>query len=595
MTTVQNEESQKVTAAPSESDPQPGDGAVDSEDEQDAWRRPFRLLLSGSVLSQLGTLGAAAANPLLALALTGSPIVAGWVAAASTLPGLFLHLPAGLLVDRSDRWLIMLVSQVIRVVNSIALVVCLCVVAAPWPILVVAAVIDGSCAVFFRIAELATVRFVVPDGKAENAMGKSEARHHVALVLGRPVGGALFALGRTFPYILDALTSLISAVSLLFLRNRLRLLESQRKKSLEMSEVGESGSLAEGFKWIFRDRFLSSSLSVCAIANIGFQIIILLLVVEAERKGLSGSVIGMMLATSGVSGFLGAITAPAMVRFLAPAATVKYCVALWVPLLLIVAIYSDPLVGMCAWGACSFMGAYINVALAVHQGRVIPRRVLGRVEGVSQFMTTGAVTIGAFAGGYVIATLGTRVTAALVAAAFAAIGIAVLVLVRNPGRDRGRSHVTAVCAATGFAVVVLFRDPVRHRGWSPVAEGVRVMGERVPGMVHGDVLYGSAQRSALRLPYSSGAVHTVSGDAMRRPILVASDLTGGHLLGTYCGGSLSASNMTGILFGHPSVGGGTFDHVVECRRSASARRGDTAHRRDERPAGACRPPVGAGA
>ncbi|TDC80214.1 MFS transporter [Actinomadura sp. 7K507] len=429
-----------MTAAPSESSHRDGGGAAESNGETDGrWRRDFRLLLGGSLLSQLGTLSAAAANPLLALALTGSPIVAGWVAAASTLPGLLLHLPVGLIVDRFNRWRIMLVSQLIRVLNSIVLIVGLCIAAEPWPLLILAAVIDGSCAVFFRIAELATVRFVVPDGEAENAMGKSEARHHLALVLGRPVGGALFALGRFCPYVLDAFTSLISVFSLLFLNKDLRSLGSRRQKRLNISKRKMFNAFKEGFRWICRDRFLSVSLGACAIANTGFQIIILLLVVEAQRQQFSGSVIGTMLATSGVAGFLGAITAPGVVRRFTPEVTVRCCVVSWIPCLAIVALVGNPLIGMCAWGVCSLFGAYINVALAMYQGRVIPRGVLGRVEGVSQFLTTGAVTLGAFAGGYVIAILGTRPTAVLVTVAFVALGTAVLALVRNPKRPPGQN------------------------------------------------------------------------------------------------------------------------------------------------------------
>lgn len=427
-----------MAAAAPGSDPLPGGEAEPNGETDDYWRRDFHLLLSGSVLSQLGTLGAAAANPLLALALTGSPIVAGWVAAASTLPGLFLHLPVGLLVDRFDRWLIMLISQLLRVVNSIVLVVALCTADEPWAFLVAAAVIDGSCAVFFRIAELAAVRYVAPDAEAaETVLGKSEARHHLAIVFGRPVGGALFAVSRAYPYILDAATSLVSVISLLFLKVRLqKSLKESPGKPIKISGRKVFNSFKEGFRWIFRDRFLSVSLGACAVANIGFQVVILLLIVEAERWQLSGSIIGTMLAASGVSGFFGAMTARSMVKRFTPVVTVKYCIALWIPFLVVVAIAENPLIGMCAWGACSFMGAYINVALAMYEGRVIPPRVLGRVEGVHRFMTTGAVTLGAFAGGYVIAALGTRLTAVLVTFAFVAIGIAVPVLVRTPGARR---------------------------------------------------------------------------------------------------------------------------------------------------------------
>src|SRR5690606_30454333 len=58
-----------------------------------------------------------------------------------------------------------------------------------------------------------------------------------------------------------------------------------------------------------------------------------------------------------------------------------------------------------------------------------------------------------------------------------------------------------------------------------------------------------------------------------------------HLSCVHCGGRLSASSLAGIRSGGPSGGGGTLEHVAECRGSASARRGDPAHRRDERPTG----------
>ncbi|MEO3822247.1 MFS transporter [Actinomadura sp. B10D3] len=414
------------------------------------WLRNYRLLLSGSVLSQLGTLGAAAANPLLALALTGSPIVAGWVAAANTLPGLVLHLPAGLLADRYDRRWIMAISQGVRLINSAILICCLIFLPAPWAIFVVAAVIDGSCAVFFRIAELAAVRHVVPDGEAENRMGKSEARHHLALVLGRPVGGLLFACGRQLPYLLDALTTCISLISIAFLKGDLKS-DPTLGDASRTSKGKALSSLREGLNHIFRDRLLFVSFGACAVANAGFQIVILLLVVEAERQDFTGTIIGAMLATSGLSGFLGAISAPMVVRRFRPVVTIKCCVLLWFPFILVVAIADDPRVGLGAWGACSFMGAYINVALAMHQSKVIPKGVLGRVEGITQFLTTGAVALGASVGGYVISCFGSRTTAVLVAGAFLAITVVVFLLAHPPAHAR----VAAVGVLDGAAVGAL--------------------------------------------------------------------------------------------------------------------------------------------
>jgi predicted MFS family arabinose efflux permease len=174
----------------------------------------------------------------------------------------------------------------------------------------------------------------------------------------------------------------------------------------------------KGFRWIAGDGFLALSLIACSIANMGFQVVILLLVVEAERQNINGSFIGGLLAISGLAGFAGAVTAPRVVRRWHPRRTIKWCVVSWFPFLVVVAASGNPFIGLPAWGLCSFAGAYINVALAVYQSKNVPEDMLGRVEGVVQFLTTGAVALGASAGGYLIDTFGTRSTARLVVALF---------------------------------------------------------------------------------------------------------------------------------------------------------------------------------
>lgn len=68
------------------------------------WKnRDYLLLWSGQTVSIIGTQVFSIAFPLLVLARTNSPIQAGLVAAAQTLPYLLFSLPAGALVDRWDR------------------------------------------------------------------------------------------------------------------------------------------------------------------------------------------------------------------------------------------------------------------------------------------------------------------------------------------------------------------------------------------------------------------------------------------------------------------------------------------------------------
>jgi MFS family permease len=61
------------------------------------------VLWTSQVVSTVGTRITSVAYPLLVLAITDSPVQAGIVAFAQTLPFVLLQLPAGALVDRWDR------------------------------------------------------------------------------------------------------------------------------------------------------------------------------------------------------------------------------------------------------------------------------------------------------------------------------------------------------------------------------------------------------------------------------------------------------------------------------------------------------------
>src|SRR5258707_4539251 len=79
------------------------------------WRnRDYLLLWSGQALSDIGGAVSELAYPLLVLAVTHSPAQAGLVAALPALPSTLFSLFAGVLVDRWDRRLVMLVCYAWR-------------------------------------------------------------------------------------------------------------------------------------------------------------------------------------------------------------------------------------------------------------------------------------------------------------------------------------------------------------------------------------------------------------------------------------------------------------------------------------------------
>src|SRR5260370_5180043 len=80
-----------------------------------------RVLLGGQAVAMLGDGLAILAVPLLVLQLTGSPVAAVLASLPGSVGYLAAGLPAGVLVDRLDPWLVLISGDVIRALIFFAL------------------------------------------------------------------------------------------------------------------------------------------------------------------------------------------------------------------------------------------------------------------------------------------------------------------------------------------------------------------------------------------------------------------------------------------------------------------------------------------
>ncbi|MFC5835813.1 MFS transporter [Nonomuraea insulae] len=391
------------------------------DDRYAGWRRDFSLLWGGAALSQLGTVCTRLAIPLLALALTKSPVFAGWVAAAGALPSVLLHLPIGVLVDRFDRYRVMVISQVVQGLVGLLLVVMLY-VGGPPIMLPIAAAVQGVCLSFYNTAELTAVQRIVPVEHLSGAMAKNEARRNVAMILGRPLGGFLFGIHRLIPFLLDVVFAIMAIGAMRGMRNKQFQPERARGTARQGSLWGE---FRDGISYLRGEPFLFLVLWICTITNFLFQAIGLVFMVSAERQGLSSFEIGILLAAGGVGGLLGASIASWVLRRLGATLMVVICVWTWLLVMVPVIFFDDVVMLMLVWAVIGFMGANMNVALTVHQAQVVPKELLGRVVSVNRFFTGGAVPLGALASGYLMTLLDTQGTAAVTVVVIAFLALAI--------------------------------------------------------------------------------------------------------------------------------------------------------------------------
>jgi MFS family permease len=364
------------------------------------WRQAFTFLWLGSAASQLGSMTAAVAGPLLALALTKSAVFAGWVAAASTLPGVLLQIPAGFVIDRTrDKRRLMTVSQVIRLCSALTFLLGLLFSGKPHIFLILAVVVDNVCTTFYSLAEIIVIRDLVPEEERNSATSKDEVRGHISQVIGRSIGGFFFGLHKTLPYFFDAF---MSVLTIFFLRSLGRGSDPGRTKNTACGESdGPDRELPSGWRIVWRDLQLRRIIFVCAVANFLLQVTILLLLVWAKEQHYSSSQIGILLASSGLFGVIGSIVTQKWFTPKSEQVTRQTLLAFWAWVFLMMCVWQSrtPAAGLLFWGMFSAVGAYINIILRCHQTTRVPQELLGRATSICKFVTTGATPLGALVAG----------------------------------------------------------------------------------------------------------------------------------------------------------------------------------------------------
>lgn len=352
--------------------------------------RDFLLLWSGSAVSMLGSTASTVAYPLLVLALTGSAADAGLAGFFALLPMLVLQLPAGAVVDRWDRRRVMIWCDAVRATGAAVVVVAVLTDnLLLWHIFVIG-FIEGTMSVCHGLASDAAVPNVVHPSQLSTALSRNEARERGATMLGTPVGGILFGLGRAVPFVLDALTYLFSLVTLLFIKKEFQ------------SERQERQPILEGVRWLWRNAFLRTAILLVAGSNLVFRAMFLIVVVMAADVGASPAAIGVIFGVAGGAGLLGSLAASWCQRTLSLRAIVIGANWAWTLLMVVIVTTDNFYVLGAAYAAMWFVGPLWNVALATYQLTITPDHLQGRVLAAVAMIAFGAVPIGSVVGGYLL-------------------------------------------------------------------------------------------------------------------------------------------------------------------------------------------------
>jgi MFS family permease len=378
--------------------------------------RDFVLLQIGQALSTVGSEASGIAYTLLVLALTGSPAKAGLAAFARLVPYALFALPAGVASDRFNRKWLMIWADVVRVLALGSLGVTVGTGHVSLAQILIVAFIEGTMFVVFNIAEIGAVRSVVPAVQLQSAFATEQARMSSVYLAGPPLGGALFGLARSLPFLVDAISYAFSTGTLLAMRTPF---QEERE---EQETAGIGAQIKEGLAWLWGHPFLRTCALLFVGANFLFGALDLVLIVAAQRQGYSSAVIGGLVAVTGAFSLLGSIAAPRFLRLLPMRAVLVLSAWLAVGIVAFV-IVPNVFVLVAGTAPLIFFNPTVNAMVIGYRVAIVPDRLQGRVNSVARSLALLAFPLGPVVAGLLLASYSVRTAAAFVLAGFVILAV----------------------------------------------------------------------------------------------------------------------------------------------------------------------------
>jgi Transmembrane secretion effector len=292
---------------------------VSSNQPKSLWRnRDYMLLWSGQALSDIGGAVSELAFPLLVLAVTRSPAQAGFVAALRALPATLFSLFAGVLVDRWNRKWVMIVCDSGRALSLASIPIAYALGHLTIAQLYITAFLEGALLILFDLAKTAAVSQVVTRAQLSTAIAQDELVEGTTELFGPSLSGVLYTLGMMFPFIADAISYLISIVTMLLIRTPFQ----RERKPARRNVLAE---IREGISWVWHQPFILTMSLLMGAGAFVFSGNVLIIIILVQRQHASAVVIGLIFAVSGIGSILGSLLAPRLEHRLTVGQSILLC------------------------------------------------------------------------------------------------------------------------------------------------------------------------------------------------------------------------------------------------------------------------------
>jgi MFS family permease len=295
-----------------------------------AWRalrhRNFRLYFGGQTVSLIGTWMTRIATSWLVYRLTGSALLLGTVSFAGQIPS-FLFAPfAGVWVDRLDRRQVLVWTQVLSMLQSLALAALTLSHTITIPLILILSIAQGIINAFDMPGRQAfTLQMVEDRADLSNAIAINSSMVNLARMVGPSLAGMLIAAtSEGWCFLADGVSYMAVVASLLAMR-----IAPQQSRRATTSMWHE---LHEGWKYVYGFIPIRIILMLFALISLSGMPLVVLMPIEAANVLHGGAhTLGFLMGAMGVGSLVSALSLAArksvrgLIRIIPIAALVFGC------------------------------------------------------------------------------------------------------------------------------------------------------------------------------------------------------------------------------------------------------------------------------
>ena len=360
----------------------------------------FRWLLASSWVSNVGDGIVLAAGPLLVAAQTRDPVLVALATLLQRLPWLLFGLHAGVLADRLDRRLIMVVVNLARAGVLAVLASAILTDAVNVTVVLATMFVLGAAETFVDTTASTLLPMVVtkPD------LGVANARlmfGDITLnrLTGPPIGALLFAAGMSLPFVTQAVSVTLAAILI-------------RRMSATMPTRSEAhprmrSEIAAGMRWLWNHPPIRTLTTTVVLFNITFGAAISILVLYSlERLGLGALGFGLLTTSAGLGGIVGASAYGWLERHLGLGNIMRIGLIIETVTHLTLALTTTAAVAIGIFFVFGAHEAAWGTTAATIRQRAVPTEFQGRVASVYLVGVQGSLVVGAALGGIIARTWG---------------------------------------------------------------------------------------------------------------------------------------------------------------------------------------------